>query len=717
MATSRYVQITDWALLEYEYASETIQNNVAGAYKITNDYDESIQFVNGNIALNLTGNVQDKSSAVQSTVGNKWGYLDIDSIIPIINSDSNLTLTNESSNLTSDIDYDLVKIHIVSGFNLEDLDGIIAQISINERSGKRVDLSNFTFLSSENDYKLNTTPLFIGDRLYDKYIEFKIPALSWIQSEYYANTANPGNFGYIYSSNNEGFVKEGFIDFTLHEITQTTVTIGNKFFVTGNKYQLSFLPADQFGLLGATIKESDEGDYFEYYGTWDNGFPGDYITNLNDGGADWIIIHQLDIFEQLGLIPVRTNNMTIMQDVDYDKPNLIRPVIINSDIASSFSIDYKMRFLNRADGQQIIRESSVTSFDPKKYGKEFEKITVSQGYRPMKVYNKIVSGEEEASSTSFQQSSPGTFKTIVTTKYVPNFYDNTNISISTIGQNAQELDDNIWGQGSAIILLNEFDNLIRFKVFDRSPSDNVLEQLDLTTEPSILLSFVYDDGTKLYVEQSINNETDPTAGEVEFLITGEHATKILEQDNKRFYIISRGGNDDTETVLYQGEYDNFVNREDVNNRLTDVRESDIEIKLKELRAEQEELATRKTSLQQTIIENQELEAEIVRERVLSAKRSKKQLSEKSKQTATLLQAQNAQRQKLAEESAAISKQILDLQQLISQLPPKQRRIYNWRMREVPGKSLDLSIGFKRMKPKVIKPSNPNTNIENIQTNK
>jgi len=116
---------------------------------------------------------------------------------------------------------------------------------------------------------------------------------------------------------------------------------------------------------------------------------------------------------------------------------------------------------------------------------------------------------------------------------------------------------------------------MRFKLFDKSPSDNELEQLDLTTEPSIFLSFVYDDGTKLYVDQSLDSDVDPTSGEVEFMINSEDASEVLKQTNKRFYIVSRGGNDDTETVLYQGSYDNFANRENVVEKLGAERSSEL----------------------------------------------------------------------------------------------------------------------------------------------
>ena len=705
MATSRYVQITDWALLEYEYTNEPISITQTKAFKIENSYDDSYQFLNGDISKKLTGNVQDNSSAVQSTIGNKWAYLDIDTIVPTIGTDANLNLIEETATFTSpNIEYDRVRVHIVSGFNLEGLDGLIAQISAKTNGGQRVDLANHTFLASDNEYNFNTKPLFLGDRLYDKYIEFKVPALSWIQTEFYANPANTGSFGYIYTNDNTGFVNEAFIDFTLHEINSTLVDNGNQFFITGNKYELSFLSADQFGLMGATIRESSEGDFFEFYMTWDNAFPDDYILNLNSVGGDWVIVHQIEVFEQIGANTFKTTNMTMLQENNFERPNIFRPIILNSDTASSFSIDYIMRFLNRADGNQIIREASYTSFEPKKYGKELEKITVSEGYRPMKVYNKIVSSDEQASTTSFQQNSPATFKTIVTTKYVPNFFNNTNISISTVGKDSQELDKSIFGQGKAIILLNEYDNRIRFKLFDKSQADGELEQLNLTTEPSIFLSFVYDDGTKLYVEQSLDNDVDPTSGEVEFMVNSEDATEILDQNNKRFYIVSRGGSDDTETVLYQGEYDNFANRDRVVDKLDRERTSELSKKIAELEEAQAKLSAQEQTVTEKLQENLELEAQLQAER--------REIEDRvTNQTQILRDEEERLRVALTKANELVSAQRQQLLDLLAQGGINNLKPSKFRYRELPGRSVDLSSGLKRIKPKVLKPSKPKTTVE------
>jgi len=659
METSRYIQINDWALLEYEYLSEEIQLSNAKPFRIENAYNDEYVFVNNNIAKNLTNNIQDNSSIEISTVGNRWAYLDTDTIITAIESDSKLELFDESVNFNTTIDYDRVKIHIISGFNLEGLDGIIASIKINELNGQRVSLANHTFLTSDGNYEFNSTPLFLGEKLYDKYIEFKIPALSQILAEFQANPTNDGSFGYIYSHENLGFQFDSLIDFTLHEISNTEILNGNRFFITGEKYETSFLPADIYGLLGATIRESSNGDYYEYFTTFDGGFAENYIANLNDSGGQWVIIHQIEVYEQVGAETIRTHNMTVLQENEFDKPNIYRPVIINADIAFSFSIDYTMRFLNKADGQQIIRKSSLTSLEPKKYGREIERIQVSNGYRPIKVYNKIVNTEDRTAK-SFLDAAPGTFKNLKATKYVPIFFSNSNISISTIGKTSQRLDQTIWAQGKATILLNEFDNRLKFKVYDKN-IDGELESLDLTTNAKLQLSFIIDDRSKIYIDSIISKDVDPNAGEIEFLIPGDVSGKLLSQENKNFYIISVVGNQESETVIYQGKYENFTNRDEVITELNREVESAIDQKILTLRG----LEEGRNQLQRSTPEKS----------ILKAEESK------------------LKNQDQLDNELVSSTRVRTQEQLRDGQNDK-----NFKLREIPGRSISLSSGFRSITP-------------------
>jgi len=712
--SSRYIQITPWALLEYEYANQPIPVTATQVQRITNDYTNTYQFVNGNISINRTGNVLDRSAVPLSNLRNRWAYTDIDSIVPYLNIDANLTLQDLSNNVsTSTINYDVVKIHIVSGYNLEGLDGIIASIQFEDRTGAKMDAANHVFRTGESQINFNSSPIFLGDRLYDRFIEFKVPSLNWINNEFLSNPGNTQGIAYQYTFENLGFNPESLIKVVLYEINNSTNENGNVFFVTGNKYDVSFLPFDQFGLLGAIVRESGAGDYFEYFATWDSGLPETYIANLNSIGGNWAIVHQIEVIEQVGTDFFKTGNFTMLQDSNFDRPMLYRPIIINANLAFSFSIEYTMRFFNRVDGQQIIRKASVTSYEPKKYGKQIEQITVQQGYRPVKVYNKIVtaeSGQEQSSPANFIQNSPGLVQSFTEIKYIPTYFNNTNISITTVGNDAQELDSTIFSQGKAIILLNEYDNRIRFKIYDRNLSLNEFEPLDLSTNSFLQLSFIYDNGQKVYLSPKISQGIDPLSGEVEFLIDGEISQKLLTQNDKRFFIISSSDDQATdETVLYQGRYENFANRSNVIEELEAEKRKDISEKIKKLEKLQSDIEKRKLEADESIAINRNLIAQqelTTLQASFEIQDTQNKLNEEEKKI----------RQELQRESQLLDQQRITQEKFIADSIANKK---NFNIKEIPGGSIDLSASLNKISPKVLKPAEPNTktNLTRKNTNK
>lgn len=726
--SSRYIQITPWALLEYEYGESNYEISVSTtkALKITNGYTNNFHFVNGDIAFNVTGNVLDNSVVPMSSLRKRWGYTDIDAIVPLIGSDPNLSL-DDAGLTSSTIKYDSIKIHIVSGYNLEGLDGIIASIQFKDRKDKYVDIANHVFRINESEFNFNSSPIFLGDRLYDRFIEFKIPALAWINKEFLANPGNTGGFAYKFTTDNLGFDPESLILFSLYEIDSTEVENGNMFFTSGNKYEVSFLPVDQFGLLGAVIRESTAGDYFEYFGTWDGGMIDDYIANLNgmSGGNDWAVVHQIEVIEQIGTEFFKTSNFSMLQDNNFDQPIIFRPVIINASSAIKFSIDYTMRLFNKKDGQQIIRMSSLTYNDPAKYGKEFDKIKIESGFNPVKVYNKIVTSESSEVIniiTNYNDSAPRSFmsepviqenitnsngttsRNIVDTKYIPTFFSNTNISITSQGQDSQELDGMIFGQGKAYILLNEYDNRIRFKLYDRRAFDKELEMMDLTTYLNIRLSFILDSGQKLYIDAAKNDDIHPTAGEIEFLIDSEISSKVLNQNDKRFFLVSTSPEHDTdETVLYQGKFENFSNRADVIDLIDAEKIKELDRKIKQLEQLQYNIEQKNKDLEVNIQVNKNLisQQEIASQRFNVLAKNINSAADKGK--LSFEDKTEELRLKALTDATLLNKKTSEYQTQISK-SIQNNKVFE--LKEIPGENIDLGSNLKVIRPKTIVPSSP-----------
>lgn len=560
--TSSYIQISRYALLEYQYNSEAIPIMVtagsAGVIRLENKYTGSYQFLNTSQSVNLTGNVLDRSAGRMNPAGNRWAYFDIDVSVPIYLTNSNFSIVDVSSTLSSLAgQYDTARLHILSGFDFPGLDGIILQLQwkqwqLNSSNGnKTMDICNQVYLKGQPQIQFNSTPLFLGDRLYDRYIDVKVPALFDANQDFWNSPTASNTIGYNFTFNNVGFLQNSQIFANLYEIDSTEVVNGIQYFLTGNTYNTAFNAADNYSQLGLTIKEDEENDYIEYYPTWNGAFLEVYINDLNSVGGNWVVINQIEVYEQIGIGLRKTANMTMLQDSNFDEPMVFRPVIMNAALAFSYTIDYTMRFFNRVDNTEVIRKSSYTSTNVKKYGRQLEKINVLQGFTPVRVYNKIV---QMTSSDNESLSGLTIPKEIITQSVItPVFYDTNYITVDSTTDLNETLGETVWSQGTNTVFLGAFDNMVKFKIFRLSPDKKVTVSFDMSSFiGNVAMAFDTVSGSKLYVEQYNDiNLANPAMGEVVFRIDSTTAVKVLASNDRDYYIINRTN---PETVIYSGKF-------------------------------------------------------------------------------------------------------------------------------------------------------------------
>jgi hypothetical protein len=558
MPTSSYIQIADYALIEYIYESQPIATTDARALRIYNNYSDQYQFLNNAQATMLTGNVLDYSAVRLGRESTKWGYLDIDTVTPIIQIDPNIKLTDLTSTLVPTINYDRVRLHFVSGFDFPGIDGIVVEIKWNEWDingigGKDFISASQVYIKGEERIEFNTIPLFVGDRLYDRYIEFSIPSLADVNFDFWNSPTAANTFGYQYTFNNVGFLQDSQISATLYEINTTTIERGNRYFITGESYTTSFNASDLYSYINAVIQENPEFDYIEYYPTWNGQFLEDYINLLNTGGGEWVVVNQLELYEQLGNTFVKTFSMTSLQDTAFNAPAAYRPIIRNASLALSYTVEYTMRLLNKVNGQEIIRKATFTSTDSKKYGPLLQKINVLEGFRPVKVYNRIVNTSDDTIKASVQYI--GTPTVMTQNVYVNSYYDVNYISVDSTTDISTILGETVYPQGMNTIFINKFDNYVKFKIFTKSADKKQNVSLDLaSTGMNVKLAFIFDDQSKIYIDPTQDmNAADPGAGEVMFRLDDTVTTKLLGGKQREYYIVNKNDKGD-EVLIYAGKF-------------------------------------------------------------------------------------------------------------------------------------------------------------------
>lgn len=562
MGSSFYLQLAPYLLLEYTYGGNdtTYLSSQVKLARLQNNYTGEIQFMNGSAAQNTTQNVLDTSAA--SLGGYKWAFLDKDVPVPYIAKDSNLVYTDMSGIFTSTyVQYDRVRLHILSGYRLEDLQGFIAQVYVKEAQTSKMSIfANNVFLNSDDRDILNPKPILLGDRMYDRYIEFLVPSLKEANIDFYSNPVNPVSVGYQYSTNNRGFLFDSAIYVKVFEITDIEKNGGNLFFYTSDTYEVNVNQEDTYSLLTANIQEATDGDYFIYYPSYAGNFIEEFISELNTAGGDHVVINDIDVYEQVGMDSLLSYSFSQVQQGNFDEPLEFRPIIRYADSAVTFSIDYTVRIFNRENGFQLIRKASTTSFSPKKYGKNIEKIALAEQSYPFKVYNKVYGGSTITFNSPEGNSS--TFNTV----YIPIFYDSKNIVIqpkSILAEGANPLSPNFGtdgiflGQGDARIYIGDFDSFFKFAVYQvNSPP----KKLDLSAS-TIQIAFKDSVGNMIkFPALDSTSENSNAEGEVVFKIPGYIREKVLGTSSavKNFYLISTipGAGD---TILYTGTVDNIDN--------------------------------------------------------------------------------------------------------------------------------------------------------------
>lgn len=617
-STSKYIQLNPQILLEYIYQDPVlptvIDTDANGArIMILNDTytGTNFMFTEDNPFV-PTGNYRTYSAIPINDNRTRYAYLTTNAALNYLDYDTNLpdvaSLLAQLSTVpnipVNNVQYDTIRLHLISGFSFATQgDGFIFEVQFTDKSGKKQNLTSIAYLNTDNYEVINPNEFVVGERLYSKYIELKIPALSYLNS---VSTVSPNvttTLPYALT-NGKGVKPTSMIDFSLKTIVTTDVVNGYKFFLTGNDISTSINMTDEYSGLASVVQESANGDYFELYGTYNGDIYEDFIVSLDQQPNTKIIVfHDVRVIEQVGVDFITTSENSFLQSGDFGVPYRFRPIVLNSAIATSYRIEYTLRIFNTVDNSQIIRQSQYSSFDVKKYGRRIRKINL--GVEPVvaKVYNVLPDNKPVINLTSYnslnvvQDSSTAT----VQTEFVTSFVDRNRISASVSAvkivpatkqqgdviptaksQNVEVSDiplkldqianaDKVYQQGEGPIAITPFDNFYMFIIYNNAKSSALgvgePQLVDLTQVGTIYINF-FDNATGLKIKlKSYNNikELNPVNGEVVFKIPASEATKILGIVDKTYYIstvLETGGGTSEETLLYTGTWYNSKDKAD-----------------------------------------------------------------------------------------------------------------------------------------------------------
>jgi hypothetical protein len=518
----------------------------------------NVQIFNQNANYDTTHNTA-LDNVVQIT-DNSFAPLNPNYIIPYNDFNSNLTSTSDlpvtfSSNFS--ITYDTVRYHILAGYNMNNIDGLVLGIDFLDVDGSYVTISQIHINSGfANQYVLNPNPLSIGINTFDKYFEIKVPSLLFLNDQYISSPNQALTPAALLSKSGKGFVVGSPMRIRPYEILNTTLNNGYSIYGTNLLSVLSLESEDPFTNIGAQIGPADTGDFFEYFATDNDGFVENFILFQNSIGNQYFIQNEIQVLEQIGTALIETANFFTVQTNAYDIPNLYRPIIRNAGIASSFTLRYTMSLVNNKDKSRVVRTASYTSSNPSKYGSYIAPLQLENLPQVQKIYNKVAGG-----SNISVPNSGVVPKTIL--KYSNVFYERnlvnatmTNLVVKgttiTSADGGSVQDQTVYGQGKAYVTISPFDSYYKF-TFYKQGADGNTQVIDLESSGTYYMVFLNNSNKKVSAPTIDNkNIANPAKGELAFKVSETLTTDILQYTDRRYFITNRPPNSsDPNLVLDQ----------------------------------------------------------------------------------------------------------------------------------------------------------------------
>lgn len=509
--------------------------------------------------------------AVQAdTTGTKYALLGYDStgdydMFNYINNNidwaggNETDLLNYQTNATANINYikyDSIRLHLRSGysFSARGYEGFLFQVGAKRTTGVSNMLTQLVYLNTSNYEYANPKPFILGETLYSKFIDLKIPTLVEQNAEFEDLFYGDGTLG------SSDLDPTSNYNITFKLIDRLETLNGYDYFITGEENRFTISREDEFQDFTVVIEDATDGDYFKIYGEKDNSigaFEAYILNQITATSDDITVLFDVDVFESIGTSEVKTFQTTYTQYEDFNTPIVFRPVIINSNIASSFSIDVTMRIWNQTDNTQIVKRASLSVNQAAKYGKKLNALKIDSPNQLTEVYNVLPQlASNKIISSIFTDSLPRSVK------YVPAFVERHNVIASSAKIQFDSSNENIMTQsitevdtssfkseGELVINIPPFTSYYKFVIAKKKEDD--IEFVSFENAEQVVMTFG-DGKQKLKFNHVSNKDINMGEGEVLFKISEANANTIRGMKNSTFYISVNNGIDDT--MILSGKF-------------------------------------------------------------------------------------------------------------------------------------------------------------------
>lgn len=363
MKISKYINIDENILIEYIHDDSNligepynILYNTQTGLKCFVSSDEVRPSLRG---MKKTNNDLYNQLYLINYVQNKFAQIPL-SILPN-NVDNDLAPFLQLRNFATSIPirYDKIKVHIPVDYVFEGKKGFYLRIyTLSFDNNTQVELSNFYFdiTDVEKSFQLDySSPiLYINSRQWGKYVELQIPSVTKISDQRIRNIPRANSINFNLSPAGTGLSKTAPVFMDFHYIERINNVNGKRFFDLSPKKTVVVPQTPDFEKLGVIIEESQQGDFFLIYGTY-NGTLGDFENFIEDQyyeGNRYYVEYLVEIFERNVLV----KSTTFIVKEEFGEEIEYRPIL--KFTTTTAVIDVTMRLVNFVDGTSIQRKAS-----------------------------------------------------------------------------------------------------------------------------------------------------------------------------------------------------------------------------------------------------------------------------------------------------------------------------------------------------------------------
>jgi len=596
MATSsKYIQVSSSVLMEYIYSDQDVINDpgnefristsTAPIWKMSNGHSNEDQILNADSSEIIqdglpigTANVRNRAFA--AILPYKGASLDINKLVfyndydPLLTSTPSLpiTFTNPQAPV-----YDTIRLHLVQGFNFEDNFGLVLSIKCKKKDDTNLVLANYSYNKEDSSFEIiNPNPFFFSGKVYSSYVELRVLSLYNLIYDYWLGVLS-GDTVVERITNFNGIMRSQLISVYFGWVSDREINDGQEYLNIYDTKAIDLPVRDQFSSISAFIEESSDGDYIEFYATYNGSIIENYILDLNNSGYDFILLHDLVISEYVydntssTYSWIKTDDLQISQIDEYDKPNFYRPIIKNNS-AIAYKIDYVVRLYNRQDNSQVWKTSSMISQSAAKYGRKLKSIALGTNPIQTKIYNQNVIKDIQINRI--------TEPVLNSTKYVTSFSTNSEISITTETvnpsssgdttlQNTGTSNQQIYSNGLGRVLIPESVAFLKFTLFQKENGQNT--RMNLAGLGDLYIVFDSSQGENLEFIEFPNQYTSKGGGEVIFRLSENDTRRVLALANRSFRIFIENDQKDR-TFLYAGDFFSTSEFQDIqkNSKIADL---------------------------------------------------------------------------------------------------------------------------------------------------